>query len=165
MKTETNKNLAQVAGLLIKNKFTVAVAESCTSGLLQNLFSLADEAMTFYQGGMTVYNAGQKAKQLNINPIFAEQCNSVSKEIAEQMSLEIARQFNAEIGIAITGYAQSVPTDHIENCYAYIAFSKNAEVILSTRIMGDAALSLAENQEIYAEKILKKLIEPLNKIR
>ena len=161
MENEVNKNLAQIAELLIKNKLTIAVAESCTSGLLQNKFSLADDAMTFFQGGMTVYNAGQKAKHLNINPIFAEQCNSVSKEIAEQMALNIADSFNAEIGISVTGYAQPVPADGIESCFAHIAFSKNDKVVLSSKIKGDATRSLAENQEIYAVKIFEKLLQIL----
>ena len=161
MNFDKNKNLAQVGRLLIKNKITVSVAESCTSGLLQYIFSHAEEAMKFYQGGMTVYNVGQKAKQLNINPIFAEECNAVSKEIAEKMSLEIAKKFNSEMGISITGYAEPIPEDGIESSFAYISFSKNGEIMHSKRILGKTGASLADNQNIFAEKVLVELISIL----
>ena len=72
---------------LIKQGKTIAIAESCTSGLIQNVFSQAKKATLFYQGGMTLYNLGQKAKHLNVNPITSETCNSVSKEVAEKIAV------------------------------------------------------------------------------
>lgn len=74
------------------------------------------------------------------------------------MALEIAQKFNAELGVAITGYAQPVPEEDICSCFAYIAFSKNAKVILSKRILGDPQKSLSANQSVYVEKIIKELL-------
>lgn len=155
--------LKEVAQILKENRLTIAVAESCTSGLLQNAFSQAKEAMSFFQGGLTVYNIGQKSKQLGINPIFAEDCNSVSKDIAEQMALAVAGKFNAETGLAITGYAQPVPHEGVASCFAYVAVSKNSKIILSKKITGDAEKNLWENQQIYTDKILSELKKVLKK--
>lgn len=163
MDFQDNKNLAQVSTLMIKQQLTLSVAESCTSGLLQMVFSQAENSMSFYQGGLTAYNAGQKAKQLNVNPIFAEDCNSVSKDIAEKMALEVASRFNSEMGISVTGYAEPVPQDGIENSYAYIAITKFNKVLVSKRIMGNASAKLAGNQKIFAEKILDTLVQVLKK--
>ncbi len=159
MQTIDNKNLALVSQLFIKNRITVAVAESCTSGMLQFTLSQAPDAMSFFQGGITVYNAGQKAMHLDVNPIMAEACDSVSKEIAEQMSLAAEGKFNAEAGIAITGYAQPMPEKGITNCYAYIAVSKKGKIILSKRIKGEAEKSLSENQQLYTHKILAEVLK------
>ena len=159
MQTIDNKNLALVSQLFIKNHITVAVAESCTSGMIQLTLSQAPDAMSFFQGGITVYNAGQKAMHLDVNPIMAEACDSVSKEIAEQMSLSAAGKFNAEAGIAITGYAQPVPEKGITNCYAYIAVSKKGKIIVSKRIKGEAEKSLSENQQLYTQKILAEVLK------
>lgn len=115
--------------------------------------------MSFFQGGITVYNAGQKAMHLDVNPIMAEACDSVSKEIAEQMSLSAAGKFNAEAGIAITGYAQPVPEKGITNCYAYIAVSKKGKIIVSKRIKGEAEKTLSENQKLYTQKIMGELLK------
>ncbi|MBH1960737.1 MAG: CinA family protein [Flavobacteriia bacterium] len=159
MQTIDNKNLALVSQLFIKNHITVAVAESCTSGMIQLTLSQAPDAMSFFQGGITVYNAGQKAMHLDVNPIMAEACDSVSKEIAEQMSLSAAGKFNAEAGIAITGYAQPVPEKGITNCYAYIAVSKKGKIIVSKRIKGEAEKTLSENQKLYTQKIIGELLK------
>ncbi|MBW8360069.1 MAG: nicotinamide-nucleotide amidohydrolase family protein [Weeksellaceae bacterium] len=158
-----NKNLAQLAVLLINEKLTLAVAESCTSGLIQNVLSQAEEAMAFYQGGITAYNAGQKTTHLHVNPIAADACNSVSKEIAEKMAIAVAGKFSAEVGLSITGYAMPVPDENILNCYAYIAVSKKGQMILSKRIKGDVKKSLPQNQLIYAVKAIDELLKIMKK--
>jgi|SRR5690554_937889 len=142
---------------LIKQGKTIAIAESCTSGLIQNILSQAKQATLFYQGGMTLYNLGQKAKHLNVNPITSETCNSVSKEVAEKMALEVAVAFNAELGVAITGYAQPMPKLSIESCFAYIALAEGTKIIFSRKISGDASKTLLENQIIFMEKVLTRL--------
>lgn len=66
----------------------------------------------------------------------ATESNSVSKEISEKMAMEVAPQFNAELGLAITGYAETVPELHIKTCYAFIALAENGKIVLSKKIMG-----------------------------
>ena len=155
------KKLNQSAELMTSKKLTIAVAESCTSGLIQNVFSQAEDAMAFFQGGITAYNAGQKAKQLNINPIHAENCNSVSKEISEKMALEVSKRFNSELGLAITGYAQPIPEQGIEDCFAFVSLIRSSEIMFSKRIKGDPKKKLVENQYIFIEKILDEIIKVL----
>ena len=142
----------------IKQGKTIAIAESCTSGLIQNIFSQANQATLFYQGGMTLYNLGQKAKHLNVNPITSESCNSVSKEVAEKMALEVAIAFNAELGVAITGYAQPMPKLSINSCYAYIALMEGTKILLSKKIKGDSSKTLLENQMIFMEKMIEEIL-------
>ena len=158
MKTPDEKTLNQLSEILRAKKLTIAVAESCTAGLLQYTLSQAEEAMSFFQGGMTVYNVGQKAKQLNINPIIAEKNNAVSKDIAEQMALQVAEKFNAELGYSITGFARTIPEENVETCFAFIALSQNSKIILSKKITGDAEKDLPENQSIYIEKMIGELL-------
>ncbi len=158
-----NKNLAQLADHMLKNKLTLAVAESCTAGLIQNVISQADNAMGFFQGGITAYNSAQKAIHLQVNPIAAEACNAVSKEIAEQMALAVASGFNAELGAAITGYARTVPEEGIDSCFAYIAIAAHGKVVLSKKITGKSGEDLAENQKIYTKKMLDHLYSVVRK--
>ena len=128
----------QISEHLIEQGKTIAIAESCTSGLIQNIFSQVKKATLFYQGGMTLYNLGQKAKHLNVNPITSESCNSVSKEVAEKMAIEITNAFNAELGVAITGYAQPMPKLSVNSCFAYIALAEGTKIIFSKKISCDA---------------------------
>ncbi|MDO5524045.1 MAG: CinA family protein [Bacteroidia bacterium] len=157
------KTINEISRLLQAGKQTVAVAESCTAGLIANALSQADDATLILQGGITAYNLGQKAKHLNVNPVVAENCNSVSKEVAEKMALEIASAFNAEIGVGITGYALPVPDAGIKSCYAFIAVAENSKIILSGKIMGDTAKDLFGNQRIFTDKTLNELLKVLKK--
>lgn len=158
-----HNKINQISRLLQDRKQTIAIAESCTAGLIQNALSQATEATSFFQGGMTLYNLGQKAKHLYVNPVFAEACNSVSKEISDKMAVEIALAFNAELGIAITGYAQPISTLSIKDCYAYIAIAEDSKVILSKKIKGDPLKTLFENQFIFMEKTMDELLKILMK--
>ena len=78
--------LRSIRASLLKRKETVSVAESVTSGLLQSAFAAIPDASLFFQGGLTAYNLGQKAKHLAIEPIHAEKVNCVSQQIADQMA-------------------------------------------------------------------------------
>lgn len=146
---------------LSEKNLTVAVAESVTAGMIQNAVSQIDGASAVFQGGMTVYNLGQKTKQLDINPIAAEACNSVSEAIAQRLSLKIAEKFNAEIGIGITGYGEPLPEENIEAAFAYFAISLNGSIISSGKLEGAKNADLYENQLRYTEFVLKNLAEKI----
>ncbi len=62
------------------------------------------------------------------------------------MAMEKALAFNAEVGLAIAGYAQPVSDLSKENCSAYIAITEGSNIILSKKIKGDPLESLFENQ-------------------
>ncbi len=163
MENIITEHLKRISAVMIKENLTVAVAESCTSGLIQHSFSQAKGAMSFYQGGITVYNLGQKSKHLNINPIIAEKHNSVSEDIAKKMALQVATNFNAECGISITGFGQAVPEKGITSCFAYIAVAIKQEIVCSEKIIGSSEETLEKNQILYTEKVLSKFINSLEK--
>lgn len=155
------KKIDKLSKQLVSEDKTIAVAESCTSGLIQNILSQAKQATLFYQGGMTLYNLGQKAKHLNVNPITSESCNSVSKEVAEKMAVEVALAFNAELGVAITGYAQPLPKLKVDSCFAYIAMAKGSKLLFSKKITGESSKTLLENQFIFMEKVINEIMKVL----
>lgn len=158
-----NKLLQDLSQKLIRKKLTVAVAESVTCGLLQHSFSHVDDTMKFFQGGLTVYNLGQKVKQLNVDPIVAEEVNCVSGEVAEKMALEVAIKFCSTMGVGITGYAKPVPEVGVNAAFAYVAISNNGKIQAVKKINGTKDAPLAENQELYVEKTLMLLSESLKK--
>lgn len=157
------EQLKKTSEVMIKEELTVAVAESCTSGLIQHSFSQAEGAMSFYQGGITAYNLGQKAKHLNINPITAEKYNSVSEAIAKKMALQVAVNFNAECGISITGFGEPIPEKGVHSCFAYIAVAINSKIVCSKKIKGNSEEDLKENQMLYTEKVLSEFLIALER--
>ena len=103
------KLLTKIGKRLLAKKQTISVAESVTSGLLQFAFSSMENAVEFYQGGITAYNIAQKFKHLTVEPLHALSVNCVSSRVAEQMAKNICEQFLSDWGIAVTGYATPVP--------------------------------------------------------
>jgi nicotinamide-nucleotide amidase len=155
-------SLAHISTRLVSKKETLAIAESVTSGLVMAAISLAEDATAFFQGGITAYNLGQKTKHLNVEPIYAERENSVSKKVAETMSVEVAEKFCSDWGIGITGYAVPVPELNIRTCFAFYAFSYRGKVVLSRRT--DSKQEGQENvQKAFVETVLKEYAQVLKK--
>ena len=137
MSTFDRKLINDIRDKLIAKEQTVAVAESVTSGQLQVALSMADQAMEFYQGGITAYNIGQKAKHLHIDPIHALSCDCVSQKIAQQLADNVCPMFSSDWGLGITGYASKVPEQGINDLFAYYAISYRGKTMRQGKI--DAA--------------------------
>ncbi|XZF12415.1 CinA family protein [Chitinophagaceae bacterium MMS25-I14] len=148
---------------LLDKHQTIAVAESVTSGHLQAALSLADNATLFFQGGITVYNLGQKARHLHIEPIAAEACNCVSPRIASQMARQVTDYFSSSIGIAITGYAAPVPEKDIHKLFAFYAISTGVKIINSGMIEAATEEPL-KVQLFYTDRVLDRIMETINNL-
>ena len=132
-----DKVIGQIKNLLIKQGQTIAVAESLTSGHLQVALASAENASKFFQGGITAYNLGQKARHLKIEPIHAESCNCVSEKVASQMALNVIDLFSTDWSIGITGYAAPVPECSVETPFAYYAICFRNKLLRVNKIESD----------------------------
>jgi nicotinamide-nucleotide amidase len=84
---------------------TLAVAESCTGGLLANSFADLCGACKFFQGGIVSYSNEAKTLLLDCPECLLSQHGAVSAECAVAMATGVAEQLGADYGLAITGYA------------------------------------------------------------
>jgi PncC family amidohydrolase len=154
------KIISAIKDHMLRHKQTLAVAESVTSGHLQAALSLADGASEFFQGGITAYNLGQKSKHLQVEPIRALACNSVSGPIAEEMALRCLSFFTSDWGIAITGYAAPVPELKIEDLFAFYSVTFRGKVVLSKKLTAEKE-NLYQVQVYYTERVLNEFREYL----
>ena len=84
---------------------TVAVAESCTGGLLaQRLTSISGSSRSFL-GGAVVYSNDLKVQFADVPEDLIEEKGAVSREVAEALAHGIRRRTQASIGVGITGIA------------------------------------------------------------
>ncbi len=156
-------NLINKTGKLLQKKgSTIAVAESVTSGNLQAAFSLADNATTFFQGGITTYNIGQKCRHLLVEPTHAIAVNCVSQNVSEEMASEVCNFFKSVFGIGITGYASPVPEKNIKQLFAYVAIAKGKKVIESKKIL--SSCTKPRNVQLdFTHQAIEVLFEILRK--
>lgn len=157
-----DKKLMDSVGEKLKNKDeTVAVAESVTGGLLQAAFTVGEEASSFFQGGITAFNVGQKYRHLLVEPLHALSCDSVSLNIAENMAKQVCNMFASNYGLATTGYAATSPEKNINKLFTYYAITEGSE-ILDSGIVNSTNNEGLDTQLFYVHEIMKKFLLLLN---
>jgi nicotinamide-nucleotide amidase len=156
------KRIGAIKDYMLKNKQTLSAAESVTSGHLQAALSLADGASDFFQGGITVYNLGQKTRHLDVDPIMALSCNCVSPETARQMTCHVTALFISNWGISITGYAAPVPELEIKDLFAFYAISFEGKIKAEGKLTS-AKTNILDVQVGYTNAMLEAFANVLNK--
>ena len=96
---------AAVVKLLTKSKLTVAVAESCTGGLLGSRITDVPGSSTAVLGGAITYTNAAKTDLAAVPADLIAAHGAVSPEVACAMADGIRRRFGADYGIGITGVA------------------------------------------------------------
>ncbi|MGC1852441.1 MAG: competence/damage-inducible protein A [Solirubrobacterales bacterium] len=94
---------AQLARLLQGRR--LALAESCSGGLLAARITDLPGASAYFAGGVVAYSNGAKAELLGVDPELIGAQGAVSAEVAEAMSRGALERFGADVAVAITGIA------------------------------------------------------------
>lgn len=98
--------LAKVAADLLRGQEkTLAVAESCTGGLLASAFTDICGASKFFRGAIVCYSNDLKTQLLSVPDCLLEQHGAVSDECAVALATSVAETLEADYGLAITGFA------------------------------------------------------------
>ncbi|MDD5437103.1 MAG: competence/damage-inducible protein A [Candidatus Omnitrophica bacterium] len=98
--------LESVTGrLLTRRKQTIAVAESCTGGLLANRITNVSGSSKYFIMGLVAYSNSVKENILGVSKESIEKYGAVSQEIAIAMAERIKLLAGSDIGIGITGIA------------------------------------------------------------
>ena len=100
------KELEDVIGTLLKERnLTLAVAESCTGGLIADRITNISGSSEYFERGMTTYSNKSKIHELGVPSDFIKHFGSVSRQVAEAMAFGIRTKSNTDIGISTTGIA------------------------------------------------------------
>lgn len=97
--TEALLRAADAAGLKL------ATAESCTGGLLAALLTDIDGLGHVFDRGFVVYSEAAKCQLLGLIPERIQRCGAVSRETAWAMAEGALAASDAQIALAITGFA------------------------------------------------------------
>lgn len=95
----------RVGQLLIEQHRTLALAESCTGGLISHRITRIAGSSAYYLGGATSYANEIKMKLLGVRPTTLEKHGAVSRETALEMSRGIRERTGADFGLSVTGIA------------------------------------------------------------
>lgn len=95
----------EVAKILVDNNLTIAVAESCTGGMVAaDLINYPGISSVFMEGCVT-YSNEAKMMTLNVKKETLNTVGAVSEQCAKEMSEGVAARHNTNIGLSTTGIA------------------------------------------------------------
>lgn len=95
----------KIGQLLMEKNQTLALAESCTGGLLSHRITRIAGSSAYYYGGAVTYSNEAKVKFLGVKPATLEKYGAVSEQTALEMSRGIREKTGASVGLSVTGIA------------------------------------------------------------
>lgn len=103
---ETGHAAARELGeLLGKEGLSVAVAESCTGGMVGSLITDQPGSSAYFLGGVIAYSDQAKRDQLGVSSALLRQRGAVSGEVAEAMAEGARSRFGTDLAAGVTGIA------------------------------------------------------------
>jgi nicotinamide-nucleotide amidase len=153
----------QVAALLAGR--TIAVAESCTGGLMSARLTDRPGSSAYFAGGIVAYSNEVKSQLVGVDPALIERFGAVSTEVAEALADGAAATLHADLGIGITGVAgpdggtDEKPVGLV--CFSVCARAGEppapARITRSTRLPGNRA-DVRERSTTVAMHLLRRLL-------
>jgi nicotinamide-nucleotide amidase len=134
------ESLEEIVGYYLQMRsLKLAVAESCTGGMVAERITSVPGSSRFFLGGAVVYSNELKTLFADVPPLMIEAHGAVSKEVALALAENIREICNADIGLGITGIAG--PTGGTEEKpvgLVYIAVTDgNKHEVVQRRFPGD----------------------------
>ncbi len=100
------KPLELIVGELLRHRgMRLAVAESCTGGLVGHRITNIPGSSTYYMGSVTAYAYEAKVRLLGVRWSTLEKYGAVSEETVLEMARGVRRALAADVGLAISGIA------------------------------------------------------------
>ena len=104
--SSTGESLEEIVGYYLQmHGLKLAVAESCTGGMVAERITSVAGSSRYFLGGAVVYSNDLKTLFADIPPLMLEAHGAVSKEVALALAENIREICNADIGVGVTGIA------------------------------------------------------------
>jgi nicotinamide-nucleotide amidase len=100
------RSLEEVVGMyLVMKQATIAVAESCTGGMLAQRLTNVSGSSRYFMSGIVTYSNESKIALASIPPLLLEMQGAVSEEVARGLAESVREKVNTTIGVGVTGIA------------------------------------------------------------
>jgi len=155
---------AVVGGMLIGRRCTVAVAESCTGGLLAQRLTAIPGSSSYFLRGVVTYSNDSKTALLGVEPALIAEFGAVSGQVASAMARGIKESSSADLGISITGIAGpsgGTKEKPVGTVFIGMSFDENGSLSVRShgyRFNGDRSRIRLISSEMALEWIRRYLI-------
>jgi nicotinamide-nucleotide amidase len=132
----------EIGKILARRGWTLAVAESCTGGLLGARITAVSGSSDYFFGGIIAYADAAKIRELAVDPTLLARRGAVSAPVAAQMARGVRRRFRAHFGLGVTGIAGptgGAPGKPVGRVYIAVAGPAEACRVRAFRFAGGRA--------------------------
>lgn len=98
-------SLGPLAVLLIKHKYLLATAESCTGGLIAGACTDVSGSSAWFDRGFVTYSNAAKTEMLGVDAALIQTHGAVSEAVAQAMVVGALAHSAAQVAVAVTGIA------------------------------------------------------------
>jgi len=103
---ENEETLESIVGMLLAEKgWKLALAESCTGGLVAHRITEVPGSSNYFERGVVTYSNPSKTELLGVAPDLLNKFGAVSAEVAGAMAEGVKKNSRVEIGLSTTGIA------------------------------------------------------------
>mgnify|MGYP005835373911 CR=1 FL=1 len=155
------KLLKKVTDYLKEKNITIAIAESCTGGLIAHTLTNISGSSDYFDRGIVSYSNKAKTELLGVPEDVLKKYGAVSKQVAKIMAENIRLKSNVDLGLATTGIAG--PTGGTKKKpvgLVFIAISNSKNTIIKKYQFKGNRL---ENKEHTCNAALKMIFDHLKK--
>lgn len=165
--SDDGKELEEVAAqLLLKRGLKLAVAESCTGGLLSHRLTNVPGSSGYFLAGITAYSNDAKTGLLDVPTSTIERYGAVSSETAKKMAEGVRIRYGADLGLSVTGIAGpggGTVQKPVGLVYTGLSWKSNTEVS-ENRFLGNRdTVKFQSSQkalDMLRRQLLQQQIEP-----
>lgn len=158
--TETGESIEEVVFRLLGDR-TIAIAESCTGGLLAGRLTVRPGSSRWFAGGVVAYSNEAKTELLGVDPALIERHGAVSAEVAEAMADGALDRFEADLSCSVTGVAgpeggtEEKPVGYVCFC----AKTSTGEKLARDPVLPGSRTEIRDRSVVVALHLVRYLLE------
>lgn len=137
----------KIGNMLIKRKWKLVVAESCSGGLLASTLTDIPGASQWFYGGYVVYTEAMKKNVLAVKATTLKLYGVISEQVAKEMAEGAINLNHADVVIAITGAAGPTHPEKVSIGTVCFGYGSRHNIIMSH----------TQNWEKHSRATLKKM--------
>jgi nicotinamide-nucleotide amidase len=142
------------AGRALKQRgLRLALAESCTGGLLGHIITNVPGSSNWFTGGVVAYSNEVKKRLLGVASETLKRYGAVSKQTASEMAAGVMKRLKTDVGLAVTGIAgQEGGTEKKPVGTVFIALASGKKVYTKRLLLSGTRKSIKKQAAVAALK-------------
>ena len=159
--SKADEQVAKLASLLLKKRWRLATAESCTGGLIAAACTDLAGSSAWFERGFVTYSNAAKIDLLGVNADVIAQHGAVSEPVARAMAQGALAKSRAQVAVSVTGVAGPTGGSAAKPVgTVWFGFAISSGVVTETRLFTGDRAAVREATVLHALQRLIAIVGP-----